>query len=118
MDITALEVGSDEYKTAAERYAKMDHHYDGNFIEDADYFKLREISISYSFRDLLPRIYGKTLITDLVLGLSANNLWTTTKYSGSDVEVNYAGSRSRTRGNDFLTLQHPRVYNFWLRISL
>jgi TonB-dependent SusC/RagA subfamily outer membrane receptor len=118
MDITALAVGSDEYKAAADRYAKLDRHYDGNFIEDADYLKLREISISYSFKDLLPKMYGKTLITDLVLGLSANNLWTTTKYSGADVELNFTGSRSLTRGQDFLTLQQPRVYNVWLRISL
>ena len=118
MDITALAVGSDEYKAAADRYAKLDRRWDGNFIEDADYFKLREISISYSLKDLLPMIYGKTLITDLVLGLSANNLWTTTKYSGADVELNYAGSRSLSRGQDFLTLQQPRSYNFWLRISL
>ncbi len=118
MDITALEVGSDEYKAAAERYATLDRHYDSNFIEDADYFKLREISVSYSFKDLLPKIYGKTLITDLVLGLEAKNIWTTTKYSGADVELNFAGSRSLSRGQDFLTLQQPRVYNVWLRISL
>ena len=118
MDITALAVGSDEYKAAADRYAKLDRHYDGNFIEDADYFKLRELSISYSLKDLLPKIYSNTLITDLVLGLSANNLWTTTKYSGADVELNFAGSRSLSRGQDFLTLQQPRSYNFWLRISL
>jgi len=69
-------------------------------------------------KDLLPKIYSNTLITDLALGLSANNLWTTTKYSGADVELNFTGSRSLTRGQDFLTLQQPRVYNVWLRISL
>jgi hypothetical protein len=32
--------------------------------------------------------------------------------------LNFAGSRSLSRGQDFLTLQQPKVYNFWLRISL
>jgi hypothetical protein len=117
-DITAATVGSEEYKAAADELAKMDRRYDGNFLEDADYLKLREISISYSLRDLLPKIYGNKLISDLVIGVSGRNLWTTTKYSGADVELNFAGSRSLSRGQDFLTLQQPKVYNLWLRISL
>jgi len=118
IDITPLEVGTTAYQEAAHRYAKLDHNHDGNFVEEADFFKLREVSISYSFKDLLPKIYGKTLISDLVLGLSARNLWTTTKYSGSEVEMSFDGSRSLVRGQDFLTLQQPKVYNMWLRISL
>lgn len=117
-DITAAAVGSEAYKAAAEEFARLDRRYDGNFVEDADYFKLREISVSYSLRDLLPKIYANQFISDLVIGVSGRNLWTTTKYTGADVELNFAGSRSLTRGQDFLTLQQPKVYNFWLRISL
>ena len=116
--VNPLTPGSAEYKQAAEEFAKMDHNYDCNFIEDADYFKLREISLSYSFRDLLPMIYADKYIEDLILGVSARNLWTTTKYSGADVELNFDGSRSAVRGQDFLTLQQPRVYTFWLRLAL
>lgn len=117
-DITAAEVGSEEYKAAADEFAKMDRRYDGNFVEDADYFKLREISFSYSLKDLLPKVYGNRFISDLIIGISGRNLWTTTKYTGADVELNFDGARSLSRGQDFLTLQQPKVYNLWLRISL
>lgn len=116
--IQAATVGSEEYKAAAVEYAKMDRRYDGNFIEDADYFKLREISFSYSFRELLPKFYANRYLSDLVVGVSGRNLWTTTKYSGADIELNFSGARSLERGQDFLTLQNPRVYTFWMRISL
>lgn len=117
-NITAVQVGSQEYINAADEYAKMDFHYKSNYIESADNFKLREISISYSFKDLIARVYKNRLVSDLVVGLSGRNLWRTSKYSGADIEVNYAGARSLTRGQDFLTLQQPRVYNLWLRVSL
>ncbi|MDZ7358126.1 MAG: hypothetical protein ONB33_11035, partial [candidate division KSB1 bacterium] len=117
-NIQKAEVGSEEYKAAAVEYAKMDRRYDGNFIEDADYFKLREISLSFSFRDLLYKVYANRYISDLVIGVSGRNLWTATKYSGADIEMNFSGARSLERGQDFLTLQNPRVYNLWLRISL
>jgi hypothetical protein len=117
-EIEPLTPNTDAYRTAADEYAKLDYRYDGNFVEDADYFKIREVSVSYSFKDLIPKIWGTPLISDLIIGFSGRNLWTTTKYSGADVEMNYAGSRSLTRGNDFLTLMQPTVYTGWIRISL
>ena len=117
-DVTAAQVGSQDYIDAANEFAKMDYRYKSNYVEDADNFKLREISVSYSFKDLIPKVYKTRLISDLVLGLSARNLWRATKYSGADIEVNYAGARSLSRGQDFLTLQQPRVFNMWLRVSL
>jgi len=105
--------GTPEYKEAAEKYAKMDWRYDANFVEDADYLKIREIGISYDFKDFLPRNLG---ISNLIVGFSARNLLTITKYSGADPEVNFDGSRSLTRGQDFLTLQNPKTYNFWIRL--
>jgi len=117
-NIDPLTVGSASYNDAAHEYARMDRRYDGNFIEEADWFKIREISVSYSFKDLIPKVLGTPLITDFVLGVSARNVWTTTKYTGADIELNFAGSRSLSRGQDFLTLMQPRVYNAWLRVSL
>jgi len=118
LGITALTPGTDAYKEAADKYAKLNFNYDSNYIEDADYLKVREISLSYSFKDLLSKIYSSNIISDLVLGVSARNVFTTTKYSGADVEVSFDGSRSLVRGQDFLTLQHPKVYNAWIRVSL
>ena len=117
-DITPLTPGTAEYDQVADKYAKLDWRYDGNYIEDAEYFKLREISLSYSFKNLLPLMKAERYVKDLTLGLSARNLLTFTPYKGADVEINSDGSRSNSRGQDFLTLQNPKVYNLWLRLAL
>jgi len=113
-----LTPGTDEYTEVAHEYAKTSGSYDWNYIERSDYFKLREISVSYDFSNFVPKIVGSNLVSNLVLGVSGTNLWTTTKYSGADPEVNFSGSRGLDRSNDFLTLQHPTTYNVWLRIGL
>ena len=113
-----LTPGTQAYRDAANEFAKLDGWYPGNYIEDGSYFKLREISLSYSFKDLLPKITGTPIISDLILGVSGRNLWTKTNYSGPDPEINMAGARSLTRGFDFLTLQQPRTITAWLRLGL
>jgi outer membrane receptor protein involved in Fe transport len=114
-DVTRLTPGSAEYRNSANEYAKLNPYKHSNFIEKADFLKLNAVSISYNFRDLLSDF---NFLRNLVVGISAKNLWTTTNYSGADVELNFAGARSLARGQDFLTLQHPRVYNLWVRLSL
>jgi len=116
--LSNLTPGTSEYKAVAEKLAFVDWRADYNFIEDADFLKLREISVSYSLRRWLDKFNATRYLGDVVLGFSARNVWTTTKYSGADVEVNFAGARSLVRGQDFLTLQNPRAFNFWIKISL
>ena len=113
-----LTPGTEEYTETAHAYAKTSGSYDWNYIEESDYFKLREISLSYDLSNFIPKILGTDMVSNLVLGVSGTNLWTTTKYSGADPEVNFSGSRGLDRSNDFLTLQHPTTYNVWLRIGL
>ncbi|MFO7891153.1 MAG: carboxypeptidase-like regulatory domain-containing protein [bacterium] len=113
-----LTPGTDEYRETAHAYAKTDGNYDWNVIERSDYFKLREISLSYDLSSAIPKLFGSSLVSNLVVGVSGSNLWTTTKYSGADPEVNMFGSAGLDRSNDFLTLQHPTTYNVWLRIGL
>ncbi len=117
--VSALTPGTAEYNAAAEEFSRLDWRWDANFIEDADFIKLRELSVSYSLRDLLPKLQGGNhFLTDLVIAFSATNLWTSTNYSGADPEINFAGARSLSRGIDFLTLQQPRTYNLSFRFSL
>ena len=117
-EVTRLTPGTQAYKDAASEYAFKDWHYDANYVFDADYFKSREISLSYSLVDLLPLFAANMYVKDIIVGVSARNVWTSSKYPGADVEVNFAGSRSLSRGQDFLTLQNPRTYNFWVRLGL
>ncbi|MDH7604243.1 MAG: hypothetical protein QHH13_05015, partial [Melioribacter sp.] len=116
-EIQRLEVGSAEYRAAAEQYASMNYVYDGNFIEDADFLVIRELSLSYDFTDLISEFIPGNYIRNFVVGFSAYNMFKFSKYTGADIEVNFAGSRSLSRGQDFLTLQNPKVFNFWFQIG-
>ena len=95
----------------------MDWRNPGNYIEDADYLIIREVSLSYDFSSLLKDFELNTYLKSMALGLSVRNLARITKYSGPDVEFNSQGSRSDARAIDFITLQTPRTVNFWVRLG-
>ncbi len=116
--VTPLTPGTPEYRAVAEKYGRLNPNFDGNFIEDADYFVIREVSLSYNFRDALNALSPFSVLKGLTVGVSVRNLWRTTKYSGVDVETNYAGSRTVTVGEEFLTLETPRTWNFWVKMGL
>ncbi len=117
--VEPLTPGTAEYQAAAKEFARLDWRFLSNFVEPADFFKLRELSLSYSFKDWLPKLFSRNrAVKDLVITFSALNLWTATKYSGPDSEVNVFSARSLTRGHDLATLQHPRVYNLSFAFSL
>lgn len=108
-EFTAASPGSAEYNELADELANSNASYDGNYIEDADYIKLREVSFSYDFTELLNKTALGDAVRNMKVSLSGRNLFTSTKYSGIDPEVNFTGARSLTQGADFLTLQTPRV---------
>lgn len=113
-----FEMALAEYQEVANAYARTSGSYDANWIEDADYLKLREVSVRYDFTRLLrraPVVSGH--IRSLSVGVAARNVFTSTKYSGVDPEVNFSGSRSLTRGQDFLTLQNPRSILFNISVG-
>jgi len=117
-NVTPLTPGTAEYKEVAEKFAKLDWRYAGNYVEDADYLIIREVSLSYDFTELLQEFDITKYTKSIALGVSVRNLARFTKYSGADVELNYTGSRTIARGNDFLTLQTPRTVNLWVRLGL
>jgi hypothetical protein len=85
----------------------------GQFIEDAGFVKLRDVSVAYTFRDQdwLSRLGFSTL--DLVL--SGRNLKTWTDYTGIDPESNLNG-QTLGRGIDYFNNPQTRswVVNFTL----
>jgi hypothetical protein len=115
--IVPLTVGTPEYRVLAEKYGKMNPNYDGNYIEDADWFTIREMSLSYDCTELLGKIDATNYLKGMFVGVSVRNLWRSTKYSGIDVETNYSGSRTNTNGEEFLTLETPRTINFWVKMG-
>ena len=114
---TQLTPGTPEYTDAANRFAKLNPNYRGNFVYDASYFKLREITLSFNITKFAKPYIGN-YVSKLILAFSGTNLLTFTDYPGPDPEVNWSGALSGERGQDFLTLQHPRTYTMTLRIEL
>jgi TonB-dependent SusC/RagA subfamily outer membrane receptor len=111
--------GTAEYKAAADKYAKLDPSYMSNFIEPADWLRLREISLKVDCTDYIRDLFGADYIKSLSVVASARNLFLSTEYGGIDPQVNFDGAaKSVTKGVDFLTLQNPRTFNFSLNIGL
>jgi hypothetical protein len=84
----------------------------GEYLEDASFVKLREISLSY----LLPASFVDRLgFNTLSLEIAARNLYTFTDYSGYDPETNMFGTSTVARGTDFATYPNPRTFSFGVR---
>lgn len=109
-DITPLTPGSPEYIAAAERYAELTPASDFGYVEEADFARLREVSISYNFNDLINSSPLSQYVKSASISFSGTNLWLSSKYSGIDPEVNFTGNRSASRGQDFLTLPQARSF--------
>ncbi len=118
-ELETLTANTDAYRACAEKIARLDPAYEGNFIEDGDFIRLREIAFKIDFTSWLKDLLQGTYIKTLSAGFSVRNAWLSTKYSGVDPEVNTFGSRDNlARAVDFLTLQNARTFNFNVNIGL
>lgn len=110
--------GTAGYKDLADKYAKLNPNYDANFIQEADWLRLREISFRVNATKWLQSLLGEH-VKSINIGASVRNAILWTVYDGKDPEVNMFGSRSQYgRGVDFLTLMNPRTFNFFVNIGL
>lgn len=106
-----LEPGTNAYRQAANQLAELntqDRLY-GNFLEDADWLKIREIGVAYDVAGLVNQ-YVDTPVRQFRIRLSGQNLFTFTDYSGPDPEVNFNAGRGITAGQEFFTLQQGRSF--------
>ncbi len=78
------------------------------WLEDASFMKLKNISLSYTF----PRQVTK--IADIKLSVSAQNLYTLTKYTGMDPEVYSSGFYN---GVDLGAYPVPRTITFGMKLN-
>ncbi len=91
--------------------ARLDDREAYNMMSPANFIKLREISASYTFRNV-PGLESLTLVA------AGRNLWTASPYNGPDPEVNWSGASStQSNGVDFLTTPSPRRFTLMLRAS-
>lgn len=72
------------------------------FVEDATFLKLREVSLSYSLHDRLLRgVRLDNLVRDASISISGRNLLTFTGYSGFDPEVAAGGNATNFRVDEY-----------------
>lgn len=84
------------------------------FVEDASFVKLREISLAYT---LDQRFVRETLgFSSIDLRVAGRNLVTWTDYTGQDPETNLAGAEGQVRGYDFFN--NPQTRSFVFSITL
>jgi TonB-linked SusC/RagA family outer membrane protein len=77
------------------------------FVENGSFVKLREASIRYTLDQPWVRRAGPQSVT---LSLAARNLYTWTKYTGIDPEVNLFSANTVARGVEFGTSPIPRTF--------
>ncbi|MES2775503.1 MAG: SusC/RagA family TonB-linked outer membrane protein [Bacteroidota bacterium] len=84
------------------------------FLEDGDYFKMRNATIRYSFGNQGKYIKGLTAF------VSGSNLFVITKFTGFDPEVNIDKSNNSypSRSIEYVPYPTPRVITFGLNFSL
>ena len=82
-------------------------------MENADYIKWRELSVTYNAPKKWARAFGGDR---LGITLSGRNLATWTKYTGIDPEVNGQGEANFAQ-RDFLSLPALRSYNIRLNLG-
>ena len=85
---------------------------DAGYVEDGSFWKIREISLTFSAPDHLAHRFG---VAGASLTLAGRNLGTWTKYKGLDPEINENG------GLNFQTdefLSQPPVRTYTVRMDL
>jgi len=84
------------------------------FVEDASFVKLRELSLSYSFDQKWIR--DRFNFSAIDVRIAGRNLKTWTKYKGLDPEANLGGAEWLTQGTDYFN--NPQTRSFVLSFSL
>lgn len=96
--------------------ARFQSWIDGNtaeYIEDATFLKLREISLAYTLPSEVAGYLGP--MKQARVSVSARNLLTITNYSGLDPEVSNFGSNTITRNID--VAPYPPNRSFWVSVE-
>lgn len=78
-------------------------------VDNGDYVKLREVSLSYDFGVVLKGV------RDLSFSIGGRNLISWDHYRGYDPEINSAGQSTLLRGIDFGAVPIPRTFSATLR---
>lgn len=84
------------------------------YIEDADYFKIQNITLGYDFKKLFPNMP----LSQARLYVTAQNLFTFTGYSGMDPEVGASGDDNYSWGSGIDLGFYPSPRTFMVGVNL
>ncbi|HTI91890.1 MAG TPA: TonB-dependent receptor [Puia sp.] len=89
------------------------------FIEDGSYLRLKNVMIGYNVPGKFLQTAGNGVIKNIRIYVSAQNVFTVTKYTGYDPEVgNRApGSSSLTNGIDYAVYPQPKAYQVGIQAN-
>ncbi|MBN2091352.1 SusC/RagA family TonB-linked outer membrane protein [candidate division KSB1 bacterium] len=90
--------------------------YAANFVEKADWLKIREVALTYMVPKEIQRKYLAGTAVSLTFAM--RNLFTFSDYSGADPETNFNGRASVSRGQDQFTVPMPRRFMFTLNVDM
>jgi len=82
-------------------------------VEDASYFRLRNVNLAYTF----PQSTVGNVFTNLRVYVTGTNLFTATNYLGFNPEVNNIGENVNVQGEDYGAYPLSRQFTFGLNAS-
>ncbi|SMD46139.1 TonB-linked outer membrane protein, SusC/RagA family [Aquiflexum balticum DSM 16537] len=106
-------VGPDGRNYGAGFYRNTYRTVSENFVQDASFIKLRNITLGYNFS---PRLLEKTFIRSLRASVAANNIILYTPWDGFDPESFSAGAGGNAVG--FTGLGFPAVQSLFFSLNL
>lgn len=84
------------------------------FVEDGSYIRLKSLKLAYSFDEKSPQ---KAKVSKFHIYIQGQNLFTWTRFSGMDPEVNYAGVDAIRSGVEFFTYPSARIFSLGLTVT-
>jgi TonB-linked SusC/RagA family outer membrane protein len=108
-DITDIPRATTDAKKAANNKRES-----SRFIEDGSYMRIKNVTLGYTLPSALS---SKLRLSSLRVYASTQNLFTFTRYTGLDPEVNYSGNDTQTVGTDFFTFPQARTLTFGVNLK-
>jgi hypothetical protein len=88
---------------------------DEDFVEDAGFIRLRELSVQYSLTQ--PWVRRSLGFNSIDLRVAGRNLLTSTDYTGLDPETNLGQAEAVRRGQDYFNNPQSRSFVFTVTLN-
>ena len=106
----AVLIGEDWYTGNGGGFGSVSEH----FVQDASWFRLRQLSLSYTFEKSM---LEKTPFAGITISFVGRNLFLMTPYEGIDPETSLVGSSSNGQGLDYFQMPNTRSYALSLNVK-